>query len=101
VEAARKLAERAIHESPASPDARLAYLFRLASGRVPDNQEREILRKKLDEMLAAYQADIAGAGSLVAVGASPRDAAIAVSELAAYTAIANLILNLDEVITKG
>jgi hypothetical protein len=52
-------------------------------------------------MLAAYQADVTGARSLVAVGASPRDPSIPVAELAAYTAIANMILNLDEVMTKG
>jgi len=101
VEAARKLAERSIHEAGPSPDARVAFAFRLATGRVPDDDERRILRKKLDEMLTVYRADAAGAHSLLTVGASPSDAAIPVSELAAYTAIANMILNLDEVITKG
>ena len=38
---------------------------------------------------------------LLGVGRLPRDPAIPAAELAAYTAIANLILNLDEVITKG
>lgn len=52
-------------------------------------------------MLAAYQADEKGARSLIAVGASPSDASITASELAAYTAVANIILNMDEVITKG
>ena len=37
----------------------------------------------------------------VSVGASPRDPAISAAELAAYTAVANMILNMDEVITKG
>jgi hypothetical protein len=61
----------------------------------------EILRGKLNEMLTAYRADEAAARLLIAVGASPRDSVIPVSELAAYTAVANMILNLDEVITKG
>jgi hypothetical protein len=101
VEAARKLAERAIHEAGSAPDARLEFAFRLATGRAPDDEEKRILRKKLDEMLTAYQADITGARLLVKVGASPSDPAIPISELAAYTAVANMILNLDEVITKG
>ncbi len=101
VEAARKLAERSIHEGGSAPDARLRFAFRLATGRSPDNEEMRILRKKLDEMLASYQVNENGARSLVSVGASPRDPAIPVGELAAYTAIANMILNLDEVITKG
>jgi hypothetical protein len=101
VEAARRLAERSIHEGGAAPDARLEFAFRLATGRLPDDEEKRILRKKLDEMLTAYKADVAGARLLVAVGASVSDPAIPISELAAYTAVANMILNLDEVITKG
>src|SRR5262249_51817913 len=61
VEAARRLAERVIHEGGATADARLEYAFRLATGRTPDDSERQILRKKLEEMLTAYQADEAGA----------------------------------------
>jgi hypothetical protein len=101
VEAARKLAERSIREGGATAEARLAFAFRLATGRAPDEPERRTLQKTLDEMLAAYRGDAGSARSLLAVGASPRDAAIPESELAAYTAVANMILNLDEVITKG
>jgi Protein of unknown function (DUF1553)/Protein of unknown function (DUF1549)/Planctomycete cytochrome C/Concanavalin A-like lectin/glucanases superfamily len=101
VEASRKLAERSIREGGATADGRLAFAFRLATGRAPDDEEKRILRKKLDEMLIVYETDLTGAKSLASVGASPRDPAIPVSELAAYTTIANMILNLDEVITKG
>jgi len=101
VEAARRLAERSIHEGGSTADARLAFAFRLATGRIPDGDEKRILRAKLDEMLATYRKDAKAAGELLSVGASPRDPAIAVEELAAYTALANIILNLDEVITKG
>jgi len=76
-------------------------MFRLATGRTPDNREREILRQKLDTIMADYRDDTVGARALVSVGASPRDETIPVGELAAYTAVANMILNLDEVITKG
>lgn len=101
VEAARKLAERSIHEGGSTPDSHLAFAFRLATGRAPDDRETAILRKKLDEMLTAYRADPKGALALVSVGASPRDTKTPVTDLAAYTAVANMILNLDEVITKG
>jgi len=101
VEAARKLAERAIREGGTSRESRLAYAFRLATGRPPDANERGILAGKFDEMLAAYRADEAGARAFTHVGASAGGAAIPPAELAAYTALANLILNLDEVITLG
>jgi hypothetical protein len=101
VEAARKLAERSIHEGGSTPEAHVAFAFRLATGRAPDAQETAILRKKFEEMLASFRADPKGALSLISIGSSPRDTTIPVSDLAAYTAVANMILNLDEVITKG
>jgi hypothetical protein len=99
VEAARKLAERAIHEGGSESGGRLAFAFRLATGRHPDREEQKILEDKLAEMLAAYRADESAARALTGVGESPRDGAIPVVELASYTALANIILNMDEVIT--
>jgi len=101
VEAARKLAERSIQEGGAAPQARLAFAFRLATGRAPDEREMGILQKSLNQMLAVYAADEPGARSLIAIGASTSDPSIPAAELAAYTAVANIILNMDEVITKG
>jgi len=101
VEAARKLAERSILEGGAAAEARLSFAFRLATGRQPDDHELGILSKTLSAMLNAYRADKNGAEAFVAAGSSRRDPSIPVSELAAYTAVANMILNMDEVITKG
>ncbi len=97
VEAARKLAERSMHESAAAP---IAHAFQLATGRLPDERERRILQQTFDQSLAIYSKDEAGARAFLAVGASPRDPALPVAQLAAHTAVANMILNLDEVITK-
>jgi hypothetical protein len=101
VEAARKLAERSIREGGKEPGTRLAFAFRLATGRSVDAGELAILKSKFDEMLAAYRGDLRRAEALLRVGASAVDASIRADELAAYTAVANMILNLDEVITKG
>jgi hypothetical protein len=101
VEAARKLAERSIREGGAAPESRLAYAFRLATGRKPGAADLEILQSTLTRMLAAYRKDEAAAHSLLTVGASGFDTSISVSELAAYTAVTNVILNMDETITKG
>jgi hypothetical protein len=101
VEAARKLAERAIHEGGSTPQTRVAFVFRLAVGRAADEREMRILQKSLDQMLAAYRADEPAARSLIAVGAAASDPTLPASELAAYTAVANIILNMDEVITRG
>jgi len=101
VEAARKLAERAIREGGATAGARVRFAFRLAAGRAPEAEEQKLLVDRLAAMLTAYTADEPAARALVGVGASGSDRSIALSELAAYTALANIILNLDEVLTLG
>ena len=50
--------------------------------------------------LARYQADRAAAVELVSQGEHVRDETLDVAELASYTMVANLILNLDGTITK-
>jgi hypothetical protein len=101
VEAARKFAERVITEGGQAPESRLNFAFRLATGRFPNERELRILENSLAKMSAAYQRDPAGARGLISVGASKSAAAIPPAELAAWTAVANIILNMDEVITKG
>ena len=97
VEAARKLAERAMRESAKAP---IPYAFRLATGREPDERESQILKSSYEKLLRTYQNDRQSADALLTVGPAARDAKIPAAELAAYTGVANMILNLDEVITK-
>ena len=58
------------------------------------------MRRSLDRLRREYQADEAAAKKLVAVGESEADATIPASELAAWTGLATLVLNLDETLTK-
>jgi hypothetical protein len=51
-------------------------------------------------LLEQYRSDQEAASKLIAVGDSPPDPSLDPAELAAYTGLASLILNLDEVITK-
>ncbi len=101
VEAARKLAERVVTEGGTSPEARLSLAFRLATGHAPNEHELRILLDALDKMLTAFKKDEAGAHRLIEVGAAKSDSSISAVELAAWTAVANIILNMDETITKG
>jgi hypothetical protein len=100
VEASRVLAERVLHEGDATDDEQLTRMFRLVTARSPRPAELKILRGNLDQHRARYRQDRRAAQQLVRVGESPRDERLDVAELAAYTAVANLILNLDETITK-
>ena len=99
VEAARKLAERMLRERTTADD-RLTLAFRRITARAPTDAERVILRRTLDRQLADYRTDPAAARKLLKVGASAADARLNPAELAAYTAVCRLILNLDETVTK-
>jgi hypothetical protein len=101
VEAARTLGERAMKEGGATLESRLTYLFRLTTARRPDAKELAELVAAYKDHLATYTRDGAKAKQLIAVGELKPDAKLNPSELAAWTMIANLILNLDEVINKG
>lgn len=100
VEAARALAQRMILYGGSSPSERIEWGFRRVTGRSPDAAELEILARGYEKHAAKYRADIDGAKKLVTLGASVPDAKLDVAELAAYTLTANVLLNLDEVVTK-
>jgi hypothetical protein len=99
VEAARVLAERVMTRE-AEPDLRLALAFRLAAGRSPNPKELTILRGALDRHLDHFRGRPAAANKLLSAGEAPRDKSLDPIEHAAYAAVCNLVLNLDEVITK-
>jgi mono/diheme cytochrome c family protein len=101
VECARALAEKTMREAGPDPQARLTYLFRRATARSPDVRELAELLAEYRDHLATYQKDKNAARSLIAVGESKPDASLDPSELAAWTMVANLVLNLDEVLNKG
>lgn len=101
LEAARKLAERAMTEGGKTDESRLSFAFRLALSRKPSSVETQVLLKTYRLRLQRYQQDPASAKSLIGVGESSRDASLNESDLAAWTSVMSLILNLDEAITKG
>ena len=100
LEAARMLAERMMREGGHNPSERIAFAFRLATARRPTPAESEVLVKDFRYHMDKYLADRRAALRYLSHGEHPRDEKLDPAELAAYTAIASLILNLDETITK-
>jgi hypothetical protein len=100
LEASRKLAERVMKERRASPEERIELAFRLTTARRPTSREMTVLQDTLTGYLDDYRRDPEAARKYLSQGDSPRDEELDVSELAAYATLANLILNLDETITK-
>ena len=100
VEAARVFAEKILTLGPKDVDGRLTYAFRRATCRRPTEPELKVLRQRLTMQLDRYRADPETASKFVNVGPFPRDATLDVFEHAAWMAIANMLLNLDEVLTR-
>lgn len=101
VEAARKLAERILAGDASGPLVRISRGFELCLSRPPDPEELKFLHEALRERQAFFAADIEAAKKLLSVGASTIAADVDAAELAAYTTVARIILNLSEFITKG
>jgi hypothetical protein len=98
VEAARVLAEQLVRRFPQDAGARNHEAFRRLTGRAPDQREAEVLAQAFVEQRRIYAADAAAAAGLLGVGESPRDDTLPVADVAAMTAVANLIMNTDDFI---
>jgi len=83
-----------------SDGARIDFAFKLATARMPDPQERAVLLSSLTEFRSTYRQDEANASKLLSVGETKADSSLGPGELAAWTTLASMILNLDETITK-
>ncbi len=101
IEASRGLAQRVMKEGGPSDEERAVYAFRLATARRPDNEELAVLLDVYRASLQRYEKDREAAGQLVSVGESRPDESLDTSRLAAWTMVANMLLNLDETLTKG
>ena len=101
VEAARALAQRVLKEGKGDLQARLGYAFRLVVGRTPTKAEQSLLTRVFQQQLTRFTTDPVAAKKLISVGEGPRLPGIDPGVLAAWTALGNLLLNLDEVITRG
>ncbi|MAT14833.1 MAG: hypothetical protein CMJ46_06130 [Planctomyces sp.] len=100
VEAARKFAERIMREGGSSTADRVAFGYRWATSRFADEREISILSELYDMNLEEFKNDPSSAEQLLTVGDSPRDEELDPAELAAWTMVANTLLNLDETIVK-
>ena len=99
IEAARVFAER-IMKSSSSFDERLSHAFLLAVARRPTEQESKLLRELFDDLLSEFQTDEAASGTLLNIGDAPRSKDFVPAEHAAWTCVANAILNFDQTLTK-
>jgi hypothetical protein len=100
-EAARAFGERILREGGQTPDERIAFASRTVLARVLQPEEQAIVRQALDQFVARYRDDSEAAHRAVSVGESKPRTGLAEPELAAYTLLANLLLNLDETVMRN
>jgi len=100
VEASRKLAERMMTEGGSAPEARLQYGYSLVLAREPSARQKQVMLRLLGDFETNYKADPKAASALIHQGESAVPGSLNEAELASYTGVASLILNLDETITK-
>lgn len=100
VEAAIGFARRMIKDGGSDDAARIAFGFSLATGRAPRDDDQKTLAALLARSRAIFASDRGAAEKLVTrddVDLSGLDKI----EVAAWMSVANVLLNLDETLTKG
>ncbi|MDB6005827.1 MAG: Planctomycete cytochrome, partial [Prosthecobacter sp.] len=101
VEAARVFAARILTESSGDISQRITWAVQQALQRKPSADELKTLSALFSQQLADYQKDPAAAAELLKTGASPVAPNLSSSELAAWTHVARVLLNMHETITRS
>lgn len=101
VEAARAFAARIMREGGESTNARIDFAIDQALGRKPKPREAAILAKLHAKHAGEYSEHPASADQVLSVGLSPAPSDLDKTELAAWTSVARVVLNLHETITRN
>lgn len=101
VEAARAFAIRALNDGGSTPNERIIWIMRQAVGRRPQPAEIAALSELFAAQRVRYQTNASDAKALAGVGDFPIPVNVDLAELAAWTAITRVVLNLHETITRN
>jgi hypothetical protein len=101
VEGARVFAARILSECQGDAAKRIEWAMQQALQRQPTAEETKTLSSLLTQQLADYQKDPAAAEALLKIGGAALAANLNKFELAAWTHVARVLLNLHETITRS
>jgi len=101
VEASRFLAERMMKPKGQGPRQRIAEAFRRVTSRDPRKAELDLLINDFQFYQKDFQKNPKAAKRLISLGERPRDSRQPAAQLAAYTLLANTLLNLDEAVMQN
>ncbi|MFP6583559.1 MAG: DUF1553 domain-containing protein [Candidatus Hydrogenedentota bacterium] len=100
VEAARALAEDIVRDGGKSIDEKIAFAYRRVLARMPNPNEQEAVAKLATAHLAHYRANEDDAKKLLKIGQRVADDSLAAADVAAWTSVSRVLLNLHETITR-
>jgi len=101
VEAAQALARRIVREGGSSLEARARYALQLCLGRPPRAEQLDPLVTLYNAEYERYRKNQQAAVSLATEPIGPLPPGMEPADLAAWTTVANVLLNLDGLLTKG
>ncbi|MEX0614212.1 MAG: PSD1 and planctomycete cytochrome C domain-containing protein [Pirellulales bacterium] len=101
VEAARAFAVRILLEGGATVQERVNFAFRQAALRDADTEEQQLLNKLVTRSGRYYQVHPEAAGQLLGIGLAQVPDNLNQVELASWTIVARVVLNLSEVTTRN
>jgi hypothetical protein len=100
VEAARVFAQKALAVGASDDAARIAWAFERATSRKPREKETAVLVELLKKHRAGFASHADEAKKTLAVGDAPSTQTMRPEELAAWTSVCRVILNLHETTTR-
>jgi hypothetical protein len=101
IEASQALARRVLNDQAGKSTAdQMQWLFKLCLSRAPTAPEQQRLLALLSDALKTYQADSTLALKLATDPLGPLPPTLKASDLAAWTTVANVVINLDEFVMR-
>lgn len=101
IEASRHFAERILAEGGKTAETRAGFAFESATAREPNSRELSALLDVYRDSLEKYRAKPEMATDLLSAGESKRNESLDAPDHAAWTLVASLVLNLDEVLNRN
>ena len=101
LEAARVFAERVLRNGGKTTASRLDYAYNVVLSRSPDQFEAKVMTGLLESRRRYFRSNAKAAEELLSVGIAQLPDGVDETELAAWTAIGRVLLNLNETLTRN
>jgi hypothetical protein len=100
VETSQALARRIMTDGGSTLEDRANWAIRLVLVKEPSNEELSTIQELYESELKHYQADAEAATKLATMPIGPLREGVEPAEAAAWTVVANVLLNLDAALSK-